>query len=97
VEELRKQITSEREKLVDLLTATGSDRDSISTQLTGSARSSDRFRECVVAHLLEEKGLLTPDQQAEFNETIRRRVCPLGGHGRRASPARASGTANANG
>ncbi len=86
VDGLRQRLTAEREKLVDLLTAVEPDRAAISTQLDKIAAIQREIQEGVVAHLLEEKSLLTPDQQAKFNEIIRRRVCPLGGHGPESVP-----------
>jgi Spy/CpxP family protein refolding chaperone len=81
VDELRQQLTAEREKLVDLLTAADSDRVAIAAQLDKITAVQRQIQERVVTHVLEEKTLLTPDQQTKFNEIIRRRVCPLGGPG----------------
>jgi Spy/CpxP family protein refolding chaperone len=86
VEELRQQLTVEREKLVDLLTAAGADRDTVAAQVDRIAAVQRQIQERVVSHLLQDKTLLTPDQQSKYNEIIRRRVCPLGGHGPESVP-----------
>jgi Spy/CpxP family protein refolding chaperone len=86
VDELRQQLTAEREKLVDLLTAAKSDQDAIAAQLDKITAVQRQIQERVVTHLLDDKTLLTPDQQTKFNEIIRRRVCPLGGLGPESMP-----------
>ena len=71
---------------VPYVSNTDSDRDAIAAQLDKITAVQRQIQERVVTHLLEEKTLLTPDQQTKFNEIIRRRVCPLGGLGPESMP-----------
>jgi Spy/CpxP family protein refolding chaperone len=86
VNELRQQLTAEREKLVDLWSVPEPDEAAIVAQRDKVAALRHQVQERVAAHLLEVKGLLTPDQQTEFDEIIRR--CPPGGHGDGCDPAK---------
>jgi Spy/CpxP family protein refolding chaperone len=86
VDQLRQNLTPERDALVDLLSVAAPDRAAITAQLDKIAAVQRQIQGQVVEHLLEEKNLLTPDQQAAFNEIIRRRVCPPGGHGPESVP-----------
>jgi|GEM_PF-795217 len=81
VDELWRELTAEREALAEFLATAEPDRASISTRLDKITSLQQRLQWCAVNHLLEKKNLLTPEQRVTFNETIRSRVCPRGGHG----------------
>lgn len=81
LDQLEQAIRAERETLGQLLTASETDKAAIGLQLDKIASLQRQVQQCVVYHLLEEKELLAPRQQKAFNEIIRRRVCPFGGHG----------------
>ena len=86
VEEVRRELTTERETLAELLAAADPDRAAIVLQLNRIAGFQQELQQQVVEHLLEEKELLGPDQREAFNEIIRRRVCPYGGRGPESVP-----------
>ena len=81
LDQLDRAMTAERETLGRLLTASETDRAAIASQLDKIASLQRQVQQRVVDHLLEEKELLSPGQHKAFNEIIRRRVCPCGGHG----------------
>jgi len=81
LDELERAMTAERETLGRLLTASETDKAAIASQLDKIASLQRQVQQRVVDHLLEEKELLAPGQHKAFNEIIRRRVCPCGGHG----------------
>jgi Spy/CpxP family protein refolding chaperone len=81
VERVQQELTVERTTLATLLAASEPDRKAIAVQLDKIAALQQQLQRNVVEHLLEEKGVLAPVQQATFNEIIRRRVCPCGAHG----------------
>jgi Spy/CpxP family protein refolding chaperone len=81
VDEVQRELTVERTALATLLAASEPDRETIALQLGKIASLQQRLQRNVVEHLLREKEVLEPEQQATFNEIIRRRVCPCGGHG----------------
>jgi len=81
LDQIERAMTAERETLGRLLTATEPDKDAIGSQLDKIASLQRQVQQRVVDHLLEEKELLAPGQLKAFNEIIRCRVCPCGGHG----------------
>jgi len=86
VADLTRELTSRRETLAALLAAPETDRPAIVKQLDEIALLQRQIQQRMVEHLLEEKGLLTLEQQEAFNEIIRRRVCPRGNHGPESVP-----------
>ena len=78
VQELRRQLTPEHEKLVDLLAAPAPDHAAIASQLDAIANLQRRIQQQVAEHLLEERSLLSPEQETNFNQFIRTSLCPLG-------------------
>lgn len=80
LDQLAQAIRAERETLGQLLTAPETDKAAIGSQLDKMASLQRQVQQRVVDHLLEENELLLPAQQEVFNEIIRRRVCPCGGH-----------------
>lgn len=80
-DEVRQELMAERTKLVTLLATPQPDRKAITLQLDKIALLQQQAQRNVVDHLLEEKEVLEPEQQATFNEIIRCRICPCGGHG----------------
>jgi len=81
LDRLDRAMIAERETLGRLLTASETDKAAIASQLDKIASLQRQVQQCVVDHLLEEKKQLAPGQHKAFNEIIRRRVCPCGGHG----------------
>ena len=78
IEGLRQRLTAERERLVDLLTAPGPDRAVIAAQLDTIANLQRGIQQRVAEHVLEERSLLSPEQERDFNEILHTRLCPLG-------------------
>jgi Spy/CpxP family protein refolding chaperone len=86
VGELRQELTAHREDLAEVLATADPDRVAIAAQLDKIAKLQRELQWCVVEHLLDEKEVLSPEQQEAFNAIIRRRVCPHGGHGPESLP-----------
>jgi Spy/CpxP family protein refolding chaperone len=86
VNELRQQLSAEREKLADLWSAPEPDDAAIAAQRDKVSALRKQVRERVAAHLLEVRGLLTPDQQTKFDAAVRH--CPLGRDGDGCDPAK---------
>jgi Spy/CpxP family protein refolding chaperone len=89
VNELRQQLAAEREKLADLWSAPEPDDAAIAAIAAQRDKVSalrQQVQERVAAHLLEVRGLLTPDQQTKFDEAVRH--CPLGRPGDGCDPAK---------
>jgi len=81
LDELDRAMTAARETLGRLLSASVTDEAAIDSQLDKIASLQRQVQRRVVDHLLEEKEMLAPGQLKAFNEIIRRRVYPCGGHG----------------
>jgi len=81
LDELDRAMTTERETLGRLLSASVTDEAAIDSQLDKIASLQRQVQRRVVDHLLEEKQMLSPGQLEAFNKIIRRRVCPCGGRG----------------
>ena len=77
---LRGQLREVRQALTELMTAAEPDRDAIAEQIGRIASLDEQKHHRLVAHFLDIKQLLNPDQQEAFNETIRR---GMSRHGRR--------------
>ncbi len=86
VGELRQELTGERERLAGLLAGPDPDRAALAAHLDKIMELQRQAQWRVLEHLLEEKESLSPEQQETFNEIIRRRVCPCGGHGPESVP-----------
>jgi len=81
IDELNRTMAKEQEKLGSLLATSESDRVAIASQLDKISSLQRQAQQAVVDHLLREKKLLEPDQQAVFAGIIQRRVCSGCGHG----------------
>ena len=68
------------DQLAELLAAPEPDREAIDEHLAGHAEMKEDMLRGVINHFLEIKSVLTPEQQEQFNETIRF-VFPHGGPG----------------
>ena len=81
VDELRQQLSVEREALAELVTAGEPDSAAMATQLDSVASLRREIQRRVLEHLLEMKKLLRPEQREAFDEVIRRHIFPRNGHG----------------
>lgn len=81
VDELRQQLSVEREALAELVTAGEPDLAAMATQLDSVASLRREIQQRVLEHLLEMKKLLRPEQREAFDEVIRRHIFPRNGHG----------------
>ena len=79
--ELRNQVKSETEALIELMTAPEADRDAIAVQVGRIAHLREQMEYQMVKHLLDTKQLLEPVKLATFDKMIRRALS-RGGHGR---------------
>ncbi len=78
---LRDELSAERAKLGELLTADTPDRDAIQAQLDRISALQRRVQERVVEHLLSQRKQLSPAQRTQYDELISKRICPCGGSG----------------
>jgi Spy/CpxP family protein refolding chaperone len=67
---IREELRTRRLDLADLLFATPLDRDRISKAVEVIAGLQLRLEQEVIDHIIEENGLLTPDQQRQFHQVI---------------------------
>ena len=81
IEVSRNELAIQRQVLAELLAQPQPDPEAISAQLDRISSLQRQVQHEVVEHLLEERELLHGEQQELFNEIIRRRICPHGGHG----------------
>lgn len=78
---LRAELAAERSKLGGLLTTELPDESAIQAQIDRMSAVQRRVQARIVTHLLEQRRQFTPEQRAEYDETIRQRVCPCNGAG----------------
>ncbi len=86
VQNFQRDLTRQREILSELLAAPNTDQAAIMARLDRISTIQRTVQRIVVDHLLEEKKLLSPEQQEVFSQIIRQRVCPRGGHGPESLP-----------
>jgi Spy/CpxP family protein refolding chaperone len=67
---IRQQLGERRMQLADLLFATPLDRDRIKGVVEVIAGLQLNLEQEVIDHIIEENGLLTPDQQRQFHQVI---------------------------
>lgn len=89
----RQEMDEARSALADLVAADEPDHEAIAAQLDVISGLQRRVEELVVAHLLDQRQLLRPDQMEAFNEMVRQRLFPPrgAGPGRGARPGRGAG------
>jgi len=67
---VREKLRERRMELADLLFATPLDRDRIKAVVEAIAGLQLNLEQGVIDHIIEENGLLTPDQQRQFHQVI---------------------------
>lgn len=70
VAQIRKDLRSKRRILADLLFSDAMDKQAITKQMEEITALQIRLEEEVIDHILEEKMLLTPEQQGQFYQII---------------------------
>ena len=74
------EVAGHRRELIDLLAAAEVDREAVRAKQEDILAGQRKMQELLIAHLLAEKELLSPEQQAELFRLLRTRTrCP--GHG----------------
>jgi len=66
----RQELRERRMELADLLFATPLDRDRVKATVEAIAGLQLSLEQGVIDHIIEESGLLTPDQQRQFHQVI---------------------------
>lgn len=79
-EALCQEINRKRGELIDLIASSQPDRDAITTKQEEIRRGQEQMQRLVIEHLLGEKEVLTPEQQAQLFAMIRNRT-GCAGHG----------------
>jgi Spy/CpxP family protein refolding chaperone len=87
---IRQRLRERRLALADLLFAVPLDRERIQAAVGEIARLQLELEGEVIEHIIEENGLLTPDQQRQFHDVIVQQFCG-GGLGIHDVPGRRSG------
>jgi Spy/CpxP family protein refolding chaperone len=67
---MREKLRERRMELADLLFATPLDRDRVKATVEAIAGLQLSLEQGVIDHIVEESGLLTPDQQRQFHQVI---------------------------
>lgn len=91
MDELRREMHLEQKTLADLITAAEPDDAALTAQLEKVGELHNRIQRGVVAHFLEVKELLGPEQLEVFNGMIRRHVFLHDGPGKGHGPRRRGG------
>lgn len=79
-DELRKEINALRGQMIDLMSATETDRQAIEAKQEEILSAQEKMQTLVIENLLAEKEILTPEQQKKVFDMIRTR-CGCGRHG----------------
>jgi Spy/CpxP family protein refolding chaperone len=74
MEQLKSQMRTEREKLLDLLASPAPSQEEIQAQQQTIQAISAAMTQTITEHFLEQKKLLTPEQQKKFFDALRRAV-----------------------
>lgn len=80
MEEIRKKLTEKRVQLVNLLMESELDLEKINIQISEIESSQTELQKLVIEHLIQEKRILSLEQQKRFFAIISKRLCPEGRH-----------------
>ncbi|MFQ6084221.1 MAG: Spy/CpxP family protein refolding chaperone [Candidatus Aminicenantia bacterium] len=80
MEEIKKELREKRVQLVNLLMESEPDLEKINIQLTEIESLQTELQKLVIDHLLQEKKILSPEQQKRLFSIISKRLCPEGRH-----------------
>jgi len=80
MEEIREELRDKRVQLVNLLMEAEADLEKINIQLNEIESLQTELQKLVIDHLLQEKKILSPEQQKKFFSIISKRLCPEGRH-----------------
>jgi Spy/CpxP family protein refolding chaperone len=80
MEEIREQLRDKRVQLVNLLMEAEADHEKINIRLNEIESLQTELQKLVIDHLLQEKKILSPEQQKKFFSIISKRLCPEGRH-----------------
>jgi len=80
MEEIREELRDKRVQLVNLLMEAEADLEKINIQLKEIESLQTELQKLVIDHLLQEKKILSPEQQKKFFSIISKRLCPEGRH-----------------
>lgn len=75
---LRAELNEKREQLVKMLMESEPNREEINVKLSEIDSLQAELQKGVINHLLQVKGVLTPEQQENFSSLILERLCPKG-------------------
>ena len=74
MEDLKSQMRAEREKLLDLIASSAPTPEEIQAQQEKILAISAKMTQTTTEHFLKQKSLLTPQQQKQFFDALRRTV-----------------------
>lgn len=80
MEEIRRKLREKRVQLVNLLRASEPDLEKINIQLNKIESLQTQLQKLVIDHLLQQKKILSLEQQKKFFSIISKRLCPEGRH-----------------
>jgi Spy/CpxP family protein refolding chaperone len=80
MEEIREELRDKRVQLVNLLIEAEADLEKINTRLNEIESLQTELQKLVINHLLQEKKILSPEQQKKYFSIISNRLCPEGRH-----------------
>ncbi len=76
IDPIRNELTTNRESLVNLLTAKEPDRNAIDQKLSEINALQSKIQYAVINNLLREKDFLNPKQQEQYFNCICNKLCP---------------------
>lgn len=80
MEEIREELREKRVQLVSLLMESEPDIEKINFQLNDIESLQTELQKLVIEHLLQQKKILSPEQQKKFFSIISKSLCPEGSH-----------------
>jgi len=80
IEEIKKELKEKRVQLVNQLMESEPDREKIDIELSEIESLQTELQKIVIDHMLQEKKILSPEQQEIFFSIILKRLCPNGRH-----------------